>query len=119
MIRLLSSYLLMPLLLWALLLPKLSAILLDFNPNVQTVVICTGTEMITLTVGADGKPIHVDDGEEAPCVITEEELVTAPSDPDWVALTRSFSFAFVVNASHVLQDAPERLNRHSQAPPLA
>ncbi|MEM7720271.1 MAG: hypothetical protein AAF222_13820 [Pseudomonadota bacterium] len=119
MIRFLRSCLLLPLLLWALLLPKLSVILLEFNPNIQTVVICTGTEMVTITVGPDGEPIHVDDGEDAPCVLTEDKALSVPSDPDWVALARSYAFAFVVNTNPALQRAPERLSRDSQAPPLA
>ena len=119
MIRLLNACVLLPLLLWALLLPKLAVVLLEFNPNIQTVVICTGTEMVTLTVGPDGEPLQIGDGEEAPCVTTEDDFLAVWTDPKWVTLARDYIFAFVITANRSERLNPELLSRDSQAPPLA
>lgn len=71
------------------LLPKVSALLIELHPGVQIAVICTGTDMFLLRLGPDGKPIKVENGDEAPCVLTETTLAATTDIPTWVAFTRS------------------------------
>ena len=53
----------------ALLFPKLNALLIELHPHVRTVVICTGSELVTLKIGPSGQPIEAEAASHAPCLV--------------------------------------------------
>lgn len=107
------------LLLWAMILPKVAGVLLEWHPNIQTVVICTGTDMVTLTIGPNGKPIEVESEEDAPCVMTEETVIEVDVRTAWIALARDYRATFIAHPSPLNGHLSKLLNRTSQGPPLA
>jgi len=119
MVAILKSCVVVPLLLWALLLPKLGAILLDLHPGVEMTVICTGTSMVTLRIGPDGTPIEVDYEEDAPCVMADPSDLERVDIPDWVYLARSYQTPFHAVPNRLAQHDAGLVNRDSQAPPRA
>ena len=83
-------------------------------PGVQTMVICTGTEMITITIGADGEPVEIIDEDPHSCVMTKGILAEATDLPLWqqLALDHAHRFAVLENAhrrdDHLMQARPTR-----------
>ncbi len=69
-----------------LLLPRMSAVLAEVLPGVQTVVICTGYEITTLTLGPDGNPIETDAIATPHCTLGDVVETMETPTPDWVAL---------------------------------
>ncbi|MEL6645900.1 MAG: hypothetical protein AAFQ79_18360 [Pseudomonadota bacterium] len=100
-----------------LILPKMGGVLAGFVPGVMQVVICTGTEMVTVTLGPDGQPIETEVIEGEPCVMTAAALPADTALPLWHRLARDHRDAF---SAVVLDRAPPRLfavKWPSQAPP--
>ena len=118
MLTLLKTCVLLPLLLYALLLPKVSAILLDIHPGIQVAVICTGTEIVTVRIGPDGVPIETEQAEDVPCLSADAPPKALIPTPTWVELARSFQSRFVAVPSTTNRHNPALLNRESQAPPV-
>lgn len=101
-----------------LLLPRMTAVLAELLPGVQTMVICTGTELITLTIGPDGTPIEADDTGALPhCTLADLVEPSGPVLPAWVALhaPEAPQPAILLNQA-ADQDRLTRL-RLSRAPP--
>lgn len=71
------------------LLPRAGAILTELIPGIDRMVICTGTEMITLTIGPDGEPIQEIDSATPHCVMADGADHIASPLPYWQALTLS------------------------------
>ncbi len=59
-----------------LLLPRTGAALADLM-GFQSLVICTGTDLVTLVISPDGTPIEVEIAEHGPCL-----AATIPMTPD-------------------------------------
>ncbi|MEM8788992.1 MAG: hypothetical protein AAGE76_12090 [Pseudomonadota bacterium] len=49
---------------------------------VQTVVICNGDALVTITIDANGQPISADWEKKAPCLLTADTVADAPP-ADW------------------------------------
>jgi hypothetical protein len=101
------------------LLPRMSAVLAELMPGVQTMVICTGTDLITLTIGPDGTPIEADDTGALPhCTLAD--LIDHPNQtlPAWIALHAPEAPQPAI-LPHLSADQ-DRLNglRLSRAPPV-
>lgn len=114
MVRHIVTPLLLGLLCLSLLLPKAGGLLLAVMPGVTTAVICTGSEIVVLTLGPDGAPI-----EELPeplvdtCVLAEAGPAIELPAPFWMRLARSLEDSFV--------SVPTRRQRanHPSTPPPA
>ena len=78
----------------ALLLPKISAVVMHLHPGILTTVICTGSEMLTIHVGANGEPIEVAEGDHAPCVMADPGALDATPVTAWNAAPRSYRYGF-------------------------
>tara|TARA_Y100001956_G_scaffold69512_1_gene72855 strand:+ start:75 stop:488 length:414 start_codon:yes stop_codon:yes gene_type:complete len=78
-----------------LLLPKMSAVVASLVPGVMVVTICTGSEMVTLTLNADGEPVEEVEPAVDHCVLAD--LIQDQPQPEapWVALARSYRCPFV------------------------
>lgn len=90
-----KTAILVPLMVLGLLAPKLSALALHLNPNIMAIVICTGTEMVTIHIGADGEPIEVTEAEQTPCVMADPNAIKSPEFARWTKAPRSYRVAFV------------------------
>ncbi|MDX8350282.1 hypothetical protein SLH49_20005 [Cognatiyoonia sp. IB215446] len=108
----------MVLLVAGLIAPRMSAAIAQVIPGVQVMVICTGDQMVTLTIGADGEPIEVTDTADHVCIKSDVVKAAALVDPFWSELDRSYAFRFAIRES--TRSAPSPLTRisPSRAPPV-
>lgn len=108
---------LVPLLILGLLAPKISALLLHLNPNVTAVVICTGTELVTIHIGADGKPVKVDEVAQAPCLLTDPDALPHPDLARWTRTPASYDVTFAALARDARTQAEIGLLQDLRGPP--
>ncbi|WP_368185215.1 hypothetical protein [Aestuariibius sp. HNIBRBA575] len=87
-----------------LLAPRMSAILVHVIPGIQTVAICTGAEIIILTLDANGTPIESQEHKSEHCVLADLVIAQAQPDPHWQALARDYTRPFTI----VVHDAADR-----------
>lgn len=80
-----------------LLLPKMSAVVATLVPGVMVVTICTGSEMVTLTLNADGEPVEEVEPAVDHCVLADLVQKGPQAEAPWVALARSYRCPFVAN----------------------
>lgn len=83
------------LILAGLVLPKLSVLALHLHPDITTVVICTGSEMVTISIGADGTPIETGETDQSPCLVSDGKLKQASAWVTWTMAPRSYRHGFV------------------------
>ncbi|WP_179378187.1 hypothetical protein [Jannaschia marina] len=67
-----------------LLLPRAGAVLADLA-GFDSVVICRGAELVTITMSADGEPIDAEIEEHGPCLSALQFPETAAPTPAWTA----------------------------------
>lgn len=119
MTKALQTCVFIPLLLCALLLPKVGGLLLHIHPGIMTMVICTGTELVTIQIGADGEPVEAETTESGPCLLNVADLGEGRTDPAWIALASSYKTPFVVKSNQGTHHNHALINRESQGPPFA
>ena len=78
----------------ALTLPRISAVLVEFIPGVDTVIICTGDSYVTVTLGPDGEPITVEESSDARCTLTDTIATADAPQPFWRHLALSYHHPF-------------------------
>lgn len=100
-----------------LLVPKMGAVIAGLMPGVTQVVICTGAEMITLTLAPDGTPIDTGELHAEPCVMASEAVAEGPPPALWRALARDHADAFTAIAAPGTPPELFAVKRPSQAPP--
>lgn len=61
-------------------LPKLGVVL----PGVQTVVICNGSERVTITINSNGAPVELAEDSVAPCTNSDPLDPLSAHNPAWV-----------------------------------
>ncbi|GFE64890.1 hypothetical protein [Litoreibacter roseus] len=110
-------YLLISCVALGLLAPKMTAALAEVIPGVQTFVICTGSEIVRVTLSADGEPIEEPVITTDHCVLGDLAAHTPDYTAHWHALARDYQFRFSVR----LHPAPNgdlfAIKWPSQAPP--
>ncbi|KCV83357.1 hypothetical protein ATO10_01310 [Actibacterium atlanticum] len=98
--------------------PKISAALIFVMPGFTSVVICTGAEMITLTLAPDGTPIEPQQIGAAPCVLSDL-LQAAPAQiPLWRALELPQARLFAIKTSPLARATAFARPNPSRAPPV-
>ncbi len=104
-------------LLAALVLPKISGVLIELVPGMQRVVLCSGSEMTVILIGRDGIPVEEPASDHAPCIATDPPKMTpAPSAP-WQRLALGYAAPFRVKI-HAAADADRTAQIWpSRAPP--
>lgn len=117
MTRWLKTCLILPLLL-GLVSPKIGAVLLDLHPNITQVVICTGSETVTLRLGADGTPVETRVSEDVPCVLGEAVPGARQAAAGWTQLARRYPARFQAVPNRRPRHLAALLNRDSRAPPV-
>ena len=116
-LRIYERYAAMTFLVIALLLPRVSAVLIEFIPGVETVVICTGDAYVTVTLGPDGEPIDSEESSDSRCTLSDSIVVADAHKAFWHHLALSHHHPFVIHENHaVSRDALQRLEP-SRAPP--
>lgn len=91
----LKTLFIVPALVAALLAPKLSSLVLHLHPGIMTIVICTGSEMVTLHIGADGEPVELDEASPAPCLLVNPNDIGHPAYVRWTQAPRTYRATFV------------------------
>ncbi|MCT4611212.1 MAG: cell wall metabolism sensor histidine kinase WalK [Pelagimonas sp.] len=71
------------------LLPRAGAVLAEVIPGIQRITICTGTEIVTLTIGADGQPIKETQTATPHCVMADGVSEIIMPLPYWQTLALS------------------------------
>lgn len=102
----------------ALLLPRISAVVVEFIPGADTVILCTGSEYVTVTLDAEGNPTEVSETQDSDCLRSLVADLAPSLDPLWQKLSRDLSFAFALHEHPA--PAGETLQRlePSRAPPV-
>lgn len=104
-------------LIMALALPRVSAVLVEFIPGIDTVVICTGSEYVTITLGPDGAPIDIEESSDNRCTLSELAEIGIPPQTFWQRLASSFDRTFSVTENQRLADLHLTFQQPSRAPP--
>jgi|GEM_PF-3092366 len=103
----------------ALTLPRISAVLVEFIPGVDTVIICTGSEYISVTLGPNGEPLDTEELGETHCTLSEiAELDQAPL-PYWHQLATSYQLIFSIKENQRLSSQKLLVHAPTRAPPMS
>lgn len=97
--------------------PKAGWLVAHWAFGVQTMVICTGSDVITITLDADGNPVQTSDTQHHACTLGKSDA--APSAP--VVLAQPSSNALVTApglAPETLHSRRSVLLNRARAPPL-
>ncbi len=90
MIASLLRYTLVLSLAFGVLAPKMGAVLVQLIPGWQTMVICTGGEMVVLTISPDGEPVEVAQDGAEPCPFAAVVAGALQAVPGWVSLAPDY-----------------------------
>ncbi|MBV6658461.1 MAG: hypothetical protein KI785_11905 [Devosiaceae bacterium] len=102
----------------AVLVPKVAGMLVDILPGYHTVVICSGGEMIAITLSPDGEPVQHGEGKSEPCQLNHALVFDERPIPLWIALACSYAFE-VACAPNLVPDPSVLVTRGaSRAPPV-
>ncbi len=96
MIRSIARFLLLLSLTFGFLLPKMGAVLVEIVPGIHTAVLCTGTELVILTLDANGDPIELPEIKAQHCTLADLADPGTGFIPAWQGLARSFHHPFAV-----------------------
>ncbi len=98
--------------------PRMSTVLAQVIPGVQTMVICTGDALVTITMGADGVPIETADQVQHPCVMASGVTLAVAGLPFWQQLAADHAHGFAISEnSRVSVDHLTRLTP-TRGPPV-
>lgn len=114
----LTRYLLTLLLVLGLIAPKLSAAVAMALPGAQIAVICTGDAMVTLVIGADGKPIQTELEDAGPCAFGNQILTADPVVPQWQHIARQYAHVFAIKLHPAPAGKPYQRRRPAHGPPV-
>lgn len=104
----------------SLLMPRMAAAALSFLPGYTTVAICTGAEIVYVTLDSEGNPVDVGDPVDVtPCVLADADMPLGTRIPAWHMLAADRTDPFVARA--YLRAAFDVLDtlRPSRAPPVS
>ncbi|MFQ6546987.1 hypothetical protein AADZ90_003465 [Aestuariibius sp. 2305UL40-4] len=73
-----------------LLVPKMGVVLVELIPGWQTMVICTGGEMVVMTISPEGEPVEVEQDGAEPCPPANVIADAEQDIPRWVYLARDY-----------------------------
>ncbi|WP_412005323.1 hypothetical protein [Aestuariibius insulae] len=105
-------------LLAALVLPKVSGVLIEIVPGMQRVVLCSGSEMIVILIGPDGIPVEEPASDHAPCIAADPTGIAPAPLPLWQSLAVDFTDPFRVKIHAAANADRAALTWPSRAPPV-
>ncbi len=112
------STLFVVLLIVGLLAPRMSAAVAEIVPGMQTMVICTGQGLVTLTIGADGIPVETPQIEQHDCVLADITVVAEMAPQFWEKLAWDHRLRFAVTESEWMPGNPLRRRSPTRGPPV-
>ncbi len=77
-------------LVFGLLVPKMGGVLVELIPGRQTMVICTGGEMVVMIISPEEEPVEVESDGAEPCPSVSIIAGAEQGLPDWVYLARDY-----------------------------
>jgi len=98
--------------------PRVTAIIADVLPGVQTMVICTGEGLIILRIGPDGQPIEETEQAFNHCVLSDGTVVAQQAVPHWQMLAADYTDGFAVHENTAAEAAPLARPRLTRGPPV-
>lgn len=101
----------------ALLAPKLSALALHVMPGAISAVICTGSELVTIQIDANGNPVEVTETDHGACLLANPDTLGWDRLAGWWAAPKSFHKAFAVHPVTFLSNAESGLIADQRGPP--
>lgn len=101
-----------------LLAPKVSALALHLNPDITAIVICSGSELITIHINADGEPVEITEADHTPCVMGDVNSATADFAPAWLAILLEDLYAFSESPAVTRNDAEHGALPEPRGPPV-
>lgn len=101
-----------------LLLPRMSAVLVELMPGLQSMVICTGEGLVVVTLGPDGTPIEQTDTPEHRCVMSENPAVADVTIPFWQRLAGDYHNHFGIVENLTLQPNDLMIIGPTRGPPV-
>lgn len=101
-----------------LLVPKVSALIAHFHPQITTIVICSGSELITYQIGPDGKIVQTDERDHAPCHIATPNQLAQPLDAFWLQFSQGDDYRFSLRNDLFANRAQIALLPDSTGPPF-
>ena len=106
------------LLMCAVVYPKISAVIMEVVPSIQTMVICTGDRLIIMRFDSNGVPIDEPETTVEHCLVADDVVAIPVVTPLWKSLARSYQHAFVVKLN--VHAGMDRLltKLPSRAPPV-
>lgn len=107
----------MLLLVLALVMPRVSGVLVDLLPGFERTVICTGSEMLVLTLDDAGEPVTVSEEAGGPCLRATSAPALAQHAPAPYLAELAFAALFPVKLDLLAPRASLRLQREKRGPP--
>ncbi|WP_224825558.1 hypothetical protein [Cognatishimia sp. MH4019] len=98
--------------------PKVSAAVVGFLPGVQSYVICTGADMVTILVDAEGNPIEQVATDSAPCLSADVPPVALRAPQFWQQLARDHQDRFIQHENRQPLRSVLQRPAPSRAPPV-
>ncbi len=100
-------------------LPKLGAVLVTLLPGVQTVVICNGAELVTMTINSNGDPIELAEDSAAPCTQSDPVDPLSARDAAWLRVAYTDAYRLPTKRAPAPMAVHFTLKPPSQAPPVS
>ena len=72
----------------------MSAVIVEFLPNVMSFVICDGQRLVVWTIGPDGEPIEDIEATTHHCIMADGANDVATVIPHWHQLARTYAVLF-------------------------
>ena len=102
----------------ALLLPRISAVVVEFIPGADVVIICTGSEYVKVSLDEDGAPVEVHETQDSDCLRSLALDVAETPTPAWQTLACDYSFAFSLHEHPAPAGETLKTLEPSRAPPV-
>jgi hypothetical protein len=102
----------------ALLLPRISAVVVEFIPGADVVIICTGSEYVKVSLDEDGAPVEVHETQDSDCLRSLALVVAETPSPLWQTLARNYSFTFSLHEHPAPSGETLKTLEPSRAPPV-
>lgn len=101
-----------------LLLPKATATLAVLLPgSFSTIVICTGTEVVAISLDARGQPVGNTEIQDLDCLSEANPIADVQIDPQWQILHRHYNRRFSMREAVTFSPSPEDRPSLGRAPP--
>lgn len=99
--------------------PRISAVVTEFIPGLDAVVICTGSELITVSLDENGTPTKHSTQNTGDCTRTTDTPAQIAQSAIFTLLANTYQIAFVVHANAIATQEALASQKPKRAPPVA